>query len=243
MYANFGWALVPQPRGIPPSTGSVAVFIDGQRVGYADYGYGRADIQALFPGLSNTNGAVGVRVIDTTLITNGLHTISWSVCDDANNCAGIGSRFFTVSNGVLDRAPRLTEATAASAPAAHVRALPADIWAVSGRRGWDPDAAFAPGTVTAAGTTLLDGEEVDRLELDLALEPRETVIGYLRVGTELRPLPVGATLDARTGRFTWAPGAGFVGRYDLVFVRSVDGHAVGRREVRVRIAPKRSVAR
>ena len=31
------------------------------------------------------------------------------------------------------------------------------------------------------------------------------------------PLPIGAHLDADTGRFTWNPGAGFVGTYDFVF--------------------------
>ena len=60
----------------------------------------RSDIQALFPGLNNTNGAVGFRILDTTLMANGLHTISWAVTDNAGAIEGIGSRFFTVSNGI-----------------------------------------------------------------------------------------------------------------------------------------------
>ena len=48
---------------------------------------------------NNTNGAVGFRVIDTTTLTNGLHTISWTVVDNRGAIEGIGSRFFTVSNG------------------------------------------------------------------------------------------------------------------------------------------------
>ena len=54
---------------------------------------------ALFPGLNNTNGAIGFRVLDTTTLTNGTHTIVWVVTDNQGATEGIGSRFFTVSNG------------------------------------------------------------------------------------------------------------------------------------------------
>jgi hypothetical protein len=37
-------------------------------------------------------------MLDTTLLTNGVHTIAWGVVDDAGNGQGIGSRYFTVSN-------------------------------------------------------------------------------------------------------------------------------------------------
>jgi hypothetical protein len=65
------------------------------------------------------------------------------------------------------------------------------------------------------------------------------VRGFLRAHGRLRDLPAGASLDALTGIFTWAPGAGFIGRYDLVFVRSVNGRPIGRRDVRVMIRPRR----
>ena len=38
---------------------------------------------------------------------------------------------------------------------------------------------------------------------------------------------------AATNTFTWAPGVGFVGRYDFVFVRSANGRVVSRRDVRI----------
>jgi hypothetical protein len=66
------------------------------------------------------------------------------------------------------------------------------------------------------------------------------VLGFLRVGRALRPLPTGAALDSDTGTFTCTTGAGFVGRYDLVFVRLRGGQPVGRREVRITLAPKGS---
>ena len=53
-----------------------------------------------FPDLNNTNGAIGFRVIDTTALTNGLHTIAWTVTDNLGATEGIGSRYFRVSNGV-----------------------------------------------------------------------------------------------------------------------------------------------
>jgi hypothetical protein len=251
-YANFGWALTPQPKHIPDDGSTIRTFIDGVNVGHPAYGYARADIQSLFPGYSNTDSSVGVRILDTTALTSGLHTVSWAVCDDAAACTGIGSRYFRVSNTPGDaatrsrasaraaRSPTIQARTGVTLEAADVLALPADTWPVQGRRGWDEATALAPLDVAASGTTLLAGEELDRLELDLAPEIGETVAGYVRAGRQLRPLPVGATLDARTGRFTWAPGVGFVGRYDLVFVRTRDGRPVGRRDVRVRLVPKRA---
>ena len=38
-------------------------------------------------------------MIDSTTLSNGVHTISWGVTDNAGNAEGIGSRYFTVLNG------------------------------------------------------------------------------------------------------------------------------------------------
>jgi len=43
--------------------------------------------------------------------------------------------------------------------------------------------------------------------------------GYLRVKDELRPLPIGSTLDSARGVFYWQPGPGFIGKYELVFLK------------------------
>ena len=61
------------------------MLVDGTAIGTVDYNHERADIETLFPGYQNTvgsNGAVGFRIIDTTTLANGLHTISWTVVDD-----------------------------------------------------------------------------------------------------------------------------------------------------------------
>ena len=56
----------------------------------------------------------------------------------------------------------------------------------------------------------------------------------------MAPLPIGSHLDQTTGVFTWAPGVGFVGTYDFVFVRTDVTSAAMRREVRVILQPKGS---
>jgi hypothetical protein len=98
-FVNFGWAVTPNPANIIPTDGStITVFIDGVPVGHPVYNQYRVDIATLFPGLRNSNGAVGYMYIDTTTLTNGSHTIAWVVRDSAGNAQGTGSRYFTVQN-------------------------------------------------------------------------------------------------------------------------------------------------
>ena len=78
---------------------------------------------------------------------------------------------------------------------------------------------------------------MSRIELQLGPGRYE---GFLRTSEGLSALPIGSRLDADTGVFTWAPGVGFVGAYDLLFVQHVGDDAVARREVRIILAPKGS---
>ena len=98
-YVNFGWALTQNPFSIPIDGSTITVMIDGHPVGHPTYNKFRSDIATLFPGFANTNGAVGFFYLDTTQLSNGLHTISWVVFDNAGRNDGIGSRYFTVQNG------------------------------------------------------------------------------------------------------------------------------------------------
>jgi hypothetical protein len=52
----------------------------------------------------------------------------------------------------------------------------------------------------------------------------------------LEPLPIGSTLNGST--FTWQLAPGFLGRYDLVFVRERDGGPVERHEVRITVGAR-----
>jgi hypothetical protein len=228
-YVNFGWALVPRPRFIPTDGSTIDVVVDGVPVGNVTYNNFRADIASLFPstGYINSPGAVGFRILDTTTLADGLHTISWIVRDSLGATEGIGSRFFWVSNNALS-----SPASASAETRLAVRAAASAATTIVGRRGWDLDARWTSYTASGSGRVLIRGEEVDRFELALGADAGDTYSGYLRVGDELTPLPAGSRLDADTGRFTWAPGVGFVGTYDLVLVRSRGGQVVARSDVR-----------
>jgi len=59
-----------------------------------------------FRNLDAARGAIGSFTIDTTTLSNGLHTIAWSVTDSAGRTEGIGSRFFMVFNSGADPSNR-----------------------------------------------------------------------------------------------------------------------------------------
>jgi hypothetical protein len=94
---NFGWALTQVPKDIPANSSTIGVFIDDVFVGRPGARAARADITALFPA-HDTSHAVGGFVLDTTTLSNGVHTIYWIVTDNLGAADGVGSRYFTVSN-------------------------------------------------------------------------------------------------------------------------------------------------
>jgi len=99
-YLNFGWVLTQNPSIVPIDGSTIAVVVDGQIVGHPAYNNFRSDIASLFPGYMNSGGAVGIYYLDTSKLSNGVHTISWSVFDNAGHGDGVGSRYFNVFNGV-----------------------------------------------------------------------------------------------------------------------------------------------
>ena len=233
-FVNFGWALTPLPKMIPVDGSTIAVLIDGAAVGTVTYNNPRADIQALFPGLNNTNGAIGFRALDTTVLPNGLHTISWTVVDNHGAVEGIGSRFFTVANS----GSPVTAGAAVTAPSARLTAAaPATSSSLLGRRGWDLAAPLELFEPDAAGLIVVRSEEVSRVELHLGDGPQA---GHLRTSEGLSTIPVGSRFDPATGVFTWAPGVGFVGAYDLVFVSDGGSASARTRDVRIVLQPKGS---
>ncbi len=93
-----GWVLTPQPNKIPEDGSTIKVYVDNHFIGHAKYNKPRPDIEKLFPGYANSKGALAYFDLDTTTFGNGVHTLAWSVTDNAGNAAGIGSRFFVIQN-------------------------------------------------------------------------------------------------------------------------------------------------
>ena len=247
---NFGWVLSPGSRRADPTSGGIVnVFIDGAPVGVPGGWAARPDLQTLFPigSYSGVDNALGVFTFDSTLLTNGVHTLAWGVTDNQGGGAGVGSRYFTVSNG-----SGLTTGVAQGFSSDVAQGFSPDVaqgfspaptsrpeglrYAISGRRGYDLDAPYQTHTPGSDGRVTVQSEEIDRIELLLGRsESGRQFEGALRVGNSLEPLPIGSRIDAATGTFTWQPGPGFVGAYDLVFTSGES-----RRDVRIVLNPKQS---
>jgi hypothetical protein len=265
---NFGWVLSKGPaRSDPPSGGTVRVVIDGVIVPGVPSGWAsRGDLTGLFPAATYPGivNALGVAGFDSTVLTNAVHTISWVVTDNLGSASGIGSRYFTVSNGSLYLDPSQAGVTApagakaisgpsfmpmpraaalrldsAISLAGEIDAARADLRTINGRRGYDLSAQLR-GYTYRNGVATIQSEELDRIELHLSESAGHRYTGYLRAGDGLAPLPIGSSLNASTGAFTWQPGVAFVGQYDLVFVRWSGGRAVARQDVRIILNPKGS---
>lgn len=177
-FVNFGWALTQNPKVIPVDGSTINVLLDGVTLGHPAYNQYRSDIATLFPGLANSNGAVGFFYIDTSTLANGTHTIAWVATDNAGNTDGLGSRYFTVLNN-------------------------------TGPVAAPEESALAPSVELARSIEI---EELDRLNLRTG-----AARGFLILGEERRPLPIGSTLKG--GVFYWQPGPGFLGEYWLLFER------------------------
>ena len=106
------------PGVIPTDGTTITVNVDGITLGHPTYNQFRGDIATEFTGFANSNGAIGFSYIDTTKLTNGLHTISWNVWDNELRGNGVGSRFFTVLNvaGSTTSSPAAPSPAEASAP-------------------------------------------------------------------------------------------------------------------------------
>jgi hypothetical protein len=190
-YVNFGWALTPQPKAIPADGSTITVVVDGVALGSVSYGHRREDIATLFPDYGNATGAIGFREIDTTALSDGLHTISWIATDSAGVTEGLGSRYFRVANA----AARLPGAAAKSL----ARPVEGEVLVL-------PQPEMTP---IAIDVNQMLGTPCEAAEFS----------GADQSAPDVKSLPVGSTLDRTRGLFTWQPGPGFVGRYRLAFTR------------------------
>lgn len=194
-YVNFGWALTPQPKEIPRDGSTILVWVDGQPLGHPVYNQYRFDIATLFPGYKNSDGAVGYYYLDTTKFANGVHTIAWSVMDDAGVSSGIGSRYFEVEN----------------LGGSQLQPTGCPDWLVEDYTG----RLQIRIKDYLSNEVEINAEEVSLISLQFIGKGEGRFIGWGKEKDD--PLPIGSFLDEKKGLFSWWPGPGFLGRFELHF--------------------------
>ncbi len=184
----------------------------------------------LFRNLDAGRAPIGVYSFNTATLSNGLHTIAWSVSDSAGRNEGIGSRFFNVLNSGADQSMRPAEVRGL---ALMLDGHGAGTAGVSGRTGFDLSTAWAPMRADDASRYRVRLPEQGRVELWLG---DAVDAGYLvaQDGT-LRDLPTGSSLSG--AHFGWMPPVGYVGAYHLAFLRGGE-----RIDVHVTVWPTKAAA-
>ncbi|MCP4146580.1 MAG: hypothetical protein GY757_02420, partial [bacterium] len=170
-----------------------------------------------------------------------IYTIAWAATDDAGNVDGIGSRFFTVQNtGSIHQSTTRGYTNSQK----NNRFIPGGNMDVQ-LAGFSPDLSRSVGVIKGyrqditpvetlpndKGELTITIKELERMEIhfsqkasDILKEPSSNssavpgFAGYLAVGKQLRPLPIGSTLDVKKGTFSWLPAPGFSGEYKLIFI-------------------------
>lgn len=242
-YRNNGWALTPRPNKIPEDGSTIRVFIDGVLVDNAHYNLYRSDIANRFPDYANANGAWAYLDIDTTVYANGIHTIAWSVTDNAGNTDGVGSRYFSIQNAGGASGSSVRDMPAIpTAPGRHrpvgftpTKDIPLpDLGFIEVKRGFNQEREPQMILPDEKGVAVLEAEELERIEIKLN---KNISHGYLVVGDEFRSLPIGSSLVPEKGIFYWQLGPGFLGNYELAFVGKQGGKPFMMR-IHLKINPK-----
>jgi hypothetical protein len=74
----------------------------------------------------------------------------------------------------------------------------------------------------------------EKIEQDISgKKDKVSYAGYLVVGDELRPLPIGSFLDPEKGIFFWQPGPAFIGEYQFVFIKNSEGHFSSAKKIKI----------
>ncbi len=245
-FINWGWVLTPQPNSIPTNGSTINVYVDGVNLGHPTYNIYRSDIATLFPGYANSNGAIGYFSLDNTAYENGVHTIQWTANDSGGNTDGIGSRYFTIENTgnsqskvhpvspiskvIKQKLSRLSQLEDISIN---------DCESIRIKKGLRENSQSKTVDFDEQGIFNIEIEELERIEIDIS-EKAAFITGYMIIGDQLRPLPIGTTLDIKTGKFYWQPGVGFVGEYRLEFIENGRDGLVSKKTIHITIEPKLS---
>jgi hypothetical protein len=101
------------------------------------------------------------------------------------------------------------------------------------------------------GNITIEIKELERIEIHLSEGTRGLAplpdfsepstnnrMGFLVVGDQLRMLPIGSTFNPHKGIFSWIPGPGYVGRYQLVFIEKQSNRKLRKEFITIHILPK-----
>lgn len=251
----WGWALTPSPAAIPIDGSTIDVYVDGINIGNPTYNIYREDIAQLFPDYLNSQGAAGYFYLDTTGYSNGLHTISWNVTDNAGNTEGIGSRYFYILNEETagdsvsqfqTLAPEECRPGQTQPVRYEIKELerleiilnmpPADRFLKRVLRSPAPQKRLNKEMDNNYETT--PGSHNQQTQISDTNDAPSPFAGYMVVGDKLKELPIGSTFDQNRGIFYWQPGPGFIGEYRFQFIGTNAQGIRITKNVEVKIIPR-----
>ncbi len=175
-------------------------------------------------------GPIGLFTFNSASYTNGVYQLQWAVYDTVGRVEGIGSRFITILNSggrpgatagrqsAEGREAELFSLRNAQAQvigdAVSLRGLARRTDDLRGRMGFNLNEPYSTFAADDDGVFRASVELQERIEIDLG-GPVDG--GYLVANGTMRPLPAGSTL--RDGVFHWSGVPGYLGDYELAFVR------------------------
>lgn len=238
-FVNWGWALTPLPNSIPVNGSTIDVWVDGVNLGHPVYNLKREDIANFFPGYANSGGAAGYFYLDTTAYRNGVHSLQWTVVDSAGNTDGIGSRYFIVRNVGTSRRSEKPEGNQinrlffspglsrdfsyTTGPVSTIKPLSLKV-----RKGFNDTREREDVRPGKNGEIVIEIRELERLAVYIGGEGE----------WEIKPGPIGSTVDRQGRVFYWQPGAGFVGQYKFTVYEKKPTGGIEKWEFSVVIYPQ-----
>lgn len=240
-YYFYGWALTPLNKTI--LSNGVQIYVDSVYIGLADYGAYREDICTLLPSYNNSCSASFNYCFDSNGYTNGMHSVYANVTDNASVSNAVGSRYFQIINtGSLNSFPYSGQVPVIPISFTKISDIPEDkSTPVKLEKGFKGNSTEETLNHDKNGNMIIKIKELDRVVIHMDSLIKGGVNGfdgYIKIGENLYPLPVGSTLDQEKGIFYWQPGPGFIGDYKLAFVANSTSGPVCKKHITVRITPK-----
>lgn len=167
----------------------------------------RTENPTRFRNLDSGTGAIGHVRVDSTALTNGLHSLAWAVTDSAGRTAGLGSRYVRVMNDAAKASPTVAGGT--DGQPARRPASSSSLWV---RTGFSSGAPWAQGIMGGDGQYRIELDGLSRLELRFG-GPVEAAV--LQGPTGAVALPLGSSVSGSF--FYWTPLAAYRGEYGLTF--------------------------